>query len=1020
MLRTALILLSIASQAHAQAPAGFDDSSGRLRLFTASYELTLSKENGAILGITDRAAHASLTLGSRNGCLWGATFLGTPPVIRGGCDFKAGGANVFRYGWDAARSTLTLHYTPDPKSARRVEATVTIAIRPEWFDLKLAVANHMGAVMDTAPFPSDLLFSDTSVEAGYLPYYLPGARLKPGFFTANRSVPVTYPGCSAFADYIALEIHGGRIARYAVNPGARIMPAAIGFVDNDKGQRGTFSAPHTFQTWTPDGGTFESPVVRFRVGQGIEQTIMAYRVENGIANYPTIAKKLGSLFPTIARAPLVKIPMTIPHAAFRELEKRLDQIRAPAILHPVSYWVRNFDQNYPDFLPPNPNLGTSTDFEAFIEAAHRRGLFVMPYTNPTWWDEKSPTLLNAPDLAAFAMIGKDGKPVHQSYAVNTGIVVSPYSPAVRERLAKLMAQWRGEVKVDFVFQDQIGSRPWMRDLNPAAPDPQSFSDGWLEHTRTYASQRLMTEDGWDRLAATETGFDGSLLNRATGWDPKTIRWGKDSRANHVFGAGLWEPYPLGVWLFHDKVLFYHHDLSHPVMNAGVEVLTWNCAFGVMAGYLWPELHGMNPEWVAIVSAFQPAVLSRMAGRTLSSYRTLADDVTESRFGDLSTVANWNPNATYATDGYTIAPSGCFTRGGDGSLVAGVFTEQFNGGKLSEGPHYLIVERGGSVITVRQPSGAATSLTIPLPADWNAGGGIRMQALSRDNRVIAAAPAQINGNALTFAYEKAIAGTPVDRYEISRAPRWMISTSALRHLDKVDPSGALSRRFFESPGNFVMNGLKGAEGFPQGSRCAPTATFPSYQALKEAFENGRVPASVKAIIYDNESWKFTPPEEQHDIERFEKLAAEMVHRHGRIFIATPATDLVQVLSPHYGKGTRYDEFLRLGIARHAARYADVYEVQAQGSVDNLALYTRHVRGAAEQARSVNPKVLVFAGLSTNPSGKKVTAKQLYDAIEATRDVVDGYWLNIPGGGAYCPKCGEPQPGVAAELLKMLDR
>jgi hypothetical protein len=249
-------------------------------------------------------------------------------------------------------------------------------------------------------------------------------------------------------------------------------------------------------------------------------------------------------------------------------------------------------------------------------------------------------------------------------------------------------------------------------------------------------------------------------------------------------------------------------------------------------------------------------------------------------------------------------------------------------------------------------------------------------------------------------------------------RWMISLSATRHLDRVDPSGAVSRRFFENPGNFLINGRNGSKGFPDGWRSSPTATFTSYAALRQALENGQVPAEVKAIIYDNESWEFTPSEEQHDLDRFEKLAAEIIHRHGRLFIATPAADLVPVLSPSVQKGGRYDEYLRLGIAQSAARYADVYEIQAQGSEDNLTLYTRFVKAAAAQARAANPKVLVFAGLSTNPSGKKVTSRQLYDAVQATRAAVDGYWLNVPGGGAYCPKCGEPQPQIAIELLRML--
>ncbi len=245
-------------------------------------------------------------------------------------------------------------------------------------------------------------------------------------------------------------------------------------------------------------------------------------------------------------------------------------------------------------------------------------------------------------------------------------------------------------------------------------------------------------------------------------------------------------------------------------------------------------------------------------------------------------------------------------------------------------------------------------------------------------------------------------------------RWMVASSGLQHFSQA---GGDSAYFYDSPGNFIMSGMKGAEGFPKAYRALPTAGFRSYADLKRALDGGKIPAEVKAILWDPESWEFTPSEEQHDIAKFAKLAADAVHSRGLIFIATPATDLTRILSPSVTTG-RYDEFLRLGIATAAARYADVYEIQAQGSLGNLELYTHFVKGAVAQARAANPKVTVFAGLSTNPSGKHVTPKDLYDAVMATRNDVAGYWLNIPGGGPACPKCGEPQPQVAVGLLKML--
>ena len=768
MRRVLLVCIFLSAPAWAQPQITFDDSSAdRLRIAADNYEVTLSKANGAILGIVDRTSSSALPIASRNRCLWGSNYQSSVTTYRGGCSFGAGRPDSYTYSWDGTQNILMMQYNSAATSAQRVDVTVTIAFEARWFDMHLSLANHTGSILSAVLFPSDLLFAAGSVDAGYIPYYLPGARLLPGFFTGHHSVSAVYPSARAFADYLAIDYAGGHLAWYSINPYTNIAPVILGFQDDDKTNPGDFYAFHTFQTWTADGNSLDTPAVRIQVGATPEESILQYRVANGIVDYPGFADKLGDLTPTFAAAPLVKMDLRSIRSSFAALSTRLDLIRAPAILHPVSYWPRAFDQNYPDFLPPDPQFGSIDDFHAFVDAAHSNGLFVMPYTNPTWWDDQSPTAQMAPDIGTLAVLDQSGKPVYETYGPNRGFVASPYSQEVQDRLAALMAQWRGDVPVDLVLQDQIGSRSWLRDFNPAAPDPLTYSDQWLNFTRSYAAQKLMTEDGWDRLAATEVGFTGSLLTGTTAWNPTQIRWGPGSRGNQAFGAGLWEPYPLGVWLFHDKVLFYHHDLDTLPMNAGVEVLTWNAAFGVMAGYYWPELKSPNPDWAAIASAFQPAVLSHTAGRVLASYQPVAGGVTESRFDDLSVIANWDAGSTYTVDGFTIAPSGCLARNDDGSLVAGVFTDSFQAATLSPGVHYLIVERGDGRIVVRQPSGPDTSLTIALPPGWNPGAAV-VQAMSRDSQPIATVPASVDGLHATFNYTRSLAGVPVDRYEISQA------------------------------------------------------------------------------------------------------------------------------------------------------------------------------------------------------------------------------------------------------------
>jgi alkanesulfonate monooxygenase SsuD/methylene tetrahydromethanopterin reductase-like flavin-dependent oxidoreductase (luciferase family) len=111
-------------------------------------------------------------------------------------------------------------------------------------------------------------------------------------------------------------------------------------------------------------------------------------------------------------------------------------------------------------------------------------------------------------------------------------------------------------------------------------------------------------------------------------------------------------------------------------------------------------------------------------------------------------------------------------------------------------------------------------------------------------------------------------------------------------------------------------------------------------------------------------------------------------------------------------------LRLGLAADAARYADVFDVQSQRFERDTERYARFVREAAAQAREANPKVMVLAGVSTQPSGQHVTADDILRAIDATRDFVDGYWFNIPEPSEYSPAVTEFRPDIAVDVLRQL--
>ena len=155
-----------------------------------------------------------------------------------------------------------------------------------------------------------------------------------------------------------------------------------------------------------------------------------------------------------------------------------------------------------------------------------------------------------------------------------GFIVSPSVPFVRQRVQAEIERWHTEVPADCLFFYQIGARPWRRDFNPAASSVLGYEDAWLSLFAPYADRCLMVEDGWDRLAASFSGFDGSLIMMQREFNWLDDRW----------GDGNWQSFPLALWLFHDKVLLYQHDLYPDTMTGDAAMLTWNAAFGYVLSF----------------------------------------------------------------------------------------------------------------------------------------------------------------------------------------------------------------------------------------------------------------------------------------------------------------------------------------------------------------------------------------------------------------------------------------------------
>jgi hypothetical protein len=223
------------------------------------------------------------------------------------------------------------------------------------------------------------------------------------------------------------------------------------------------------------------------------------------------------------------------------------------------------------------------------------------------------------------------------------------------------------------------------------------------------------------------------------------------------------------------------------------------------------------------------------------------------------------------------------------------------------------------------------------------------------------------------------------------------------------------RFLDNTKPFII-GRQFTSDIPPSWDAVQLVSLKSLSAIRKQIPN--LGPEVRSVMYDYERWRFTPQQEQRNPARFVKQAADLVHAHGLLFLTAPAVDLVKAIEPMARPEQMDKAYLRLRIAADAARHADVFDIQAQRFESDTKRYANFVRLAAAQARQANPKVSVLAGISTQPFGPRVTADDIVAAIMATRDVVDGYWFNIPRPSQFSPHVAQFRPDIALEVLHRL--
>ena len=466
-----------------------------------------------------------------------------------------------------------------------------------------------------------------------------------------HSIREPYP--PLFSDFAHLTTKDGRTAAvYGIRPRkphepwrnpTPFTPGETALGGDEKG--GWYV--HSFACWAKDGASFTTPVVRVRTEASLEASLADYAQVNDLTRPLNDKVKDAAKLDLFKRAPLFFLGGTA-----RQKIAALDKIPVPSLLHYSDYLKGGFDKEYPDHLPPRPSFGTEAELRAFHDRAHAKGHLVSPYTNPTWWCDhpRGPSFIAAGE--APLAVGFDGKPYYERYAKNDGWTITFWHPDVQKANRRTVREFTVDYPVDLLFQDQCGARGWRWDFNPASPSPLAYAEGILamneEDSRVVP---LGTEDGWDQVANQQTAVCGCTWRIVPVQRPVWRDLFKD-----VYPADSWRIEPVATRLFHDKALFYMHDLGSFVMNE--RTLAWMFAIGYQLswrasadGYL---NSAVQRDWYAWLQLLQDKVMSRIAGQPLRAFRhdrapLLAlpgdwsreedDGVVTAQYGDVKVVAN---------------------------------------------------------------------------------------------------------------------------------------------------------------------------------------------------------------------------------------------------------------------------------------------------------------------------------------------------------------------------------------------
>ena len=713
-----------------------DNQADRVRVWNADYyEVAFRKADGRILYMIDKTTGQEVSPGNVHGP-WVMRF--SNGTWLDGQNFSpTNSSRLFSYSWDAQASELTLTYVATGTVACTVTLTIGVTEGPE-LDTELVVQNQSSYEIELMAYPVQLSFRRAQIDGVYVPY-IEGMRLLPNFFESYE-FSSGYPG-QMFADFTYTDLTVGSFAFYCLHDmQSPLRPSDWLILKDDTYGGGVSKYHHDYELAVGPGEQWQSPVTVLSIGSTLDEAMASYWTRSGHDGMPTLEQKLGtSLFNKLANAVLIKRDMLQGSWTFASFQSFLSNLPANNLLHLVAFWPVGFDEYYPDYLPPHSSLGTLSDLQNLVAFARSTGHLVMPYTNPTWWDNESPTLASLG--TGIVARNRSGGLIYETYGgSHGGYVVSPHAADVIARQDQTRLEFTQTVPCDLLFEDQVGARGPMYDGNPAASNPMLYNQGLIDVAARSASYLpIMSEGGFDRLSWSESGYCNS----------HTIGW-------HWWPTSTYTSYPMGPLWAHENLYFTAHNLAGSVMANDLSSMTYYLSVGYSFSH---DLASYNADWLEVLDCFQKHLVSSLVGREMSSFEDLAvSGQTRTTFAEGTEITANLTGSAMAQDNHVVAANG-FIAEREGNVRGGVFTTLHGQALSGSSPHYLAFEYAENRIAIYQPRGDDGTISVPRPAHWTDADRIHAFATSVFGGVFAR-PVTIQSDTLSIDYLASISGQDV--------------------------------------------------------------------------------------------------------------------------------------------------------------------------------------------------------------------------------------------------------------------